>query len=120
MSNAPITMVHHLKTGNKVFVTSKPIYDEDGAIMCFAANYHDLDALQHLEELHNTDEPTEMENKDRTQAIDYWIGNSFKTVQLKEKVRKVAQTEALTLIIGDSGVGKEVIANAIHQLSKRK
>src|SRR5699024_8643251 len=49
-----------------------------------------------------------------------WIGDSFKTTQLKEKIIRIALTEALVLIIGDSGVGKEVVANAIHQLSRRK
>lgn len=122
-SNAPITMVHHLKTGRKVFITSKPIYDENGAIMCFAANYHDLDTLQYLENLHNEEKPsdfTKITKQDKEQVIDHWIGDSFKTTQLKEKVMRIARTEALVLIVGDSGVGKEVIANAIHQLSRRK
>ncbi len=35
-------------------------------------------------------------------------------------IKKVAPTDASVLIIGDSGSGKELVANAIHQLSNRK
>src|SRR5699024_2971304 len=119
-SNAPITMVHYLKSGIKVFITSKPIYDEHGAIICFAANYHNLDTLQYLKSLHNEKKPSTLSNTTNQQVINNWIGDSFKTTQLKEKIIRIALTEALVLIIGDSGVGKEVVANAIHQLSRRK
>ncbi|WDP92344.1 MAG: sigma 54-interacting transcriptional regulator [Desulfobacter sp.] len=37
-----------------------------------------------------------------------------------EKVRQVAPLKTTTLILGETGVGKEVIANAIHRLSPRK
>src|SRR5690606_16210062 len=48
-----------------------------------------------------------------------WIGESPKTIEIKEKVAKVAKTEAIVLILGESGVGKEVVANNIHKLSYR-
>lgn len=35
-------------------------------------------------------------------------------------IKKVAPTDATILIIGESGSGKELVANAIHQLSERK
>ncbi len=37
-----------------------------------------------------------------------------------ELVRQVAPMKSTTLILGETGVGKEVIANAIHRLSPRK
>src|SRR5699024_5570522 len=119
-SNAPITMVHYLKSVIKVIITSTTIYDEHGAIICFAANYHNLDTLQYLKSLHNEKKPSTLSNTTNQQVINNWIGDSFKTTQLKEKIIRIALTEALVLIIGDSGVGKEVVANAIHQLSRRK
>ncbi len=39
--------------------------------------------------------------------------------QVDELLLKVAPTEANVLLVGESGVGKEVLANRIHQLSRR-
>lgn len=40
--------------------------------------------------------------------------------QLLDKVKRIAPTDATVLITGDSGTGKELIAQAIHQNSPRK
>jgi len=47
-------------------------------------------------------------------------GNSSKLKQVFSLIDKVARTEATVLIRGESGVGKELIANAIHYMSARK
>lgn len=48
------------------------------------------------------------------------IARSPAMLRLLELVRKVAPTPATVLITGESGVGKEVIARAIHALSPRR
>jgi two-component system, NtrC family, response regulator len=48
------------------------------------------------------------------------IGSSVPMQEVFATVRKVAGTEVPVLITGESGTGKELIANAIHNLSKRK
>ena len=40
--------------------------------------------------------------------------------EIYQQVQQVASTNATVLITGESGVGKEVIANKIHRLSRRK
>jgi two-component system response regulator HydG len=40
--------------------------------------------------------------------------------QVMDRVRRIAPTDATVLITGDSGTGKELIAQAIHQNSPRK
>jgi transcriptional regulator with PAS, ATPase and Fis domain len=37
-----------------------------------------------------------------------------------ELIRKVAPTDSTVLLLGESGVGKEIVANTIHRLSRRK
>jgi len=48
------------------------------------------------------------------------IGVSQEMRKIYEVVRQVAPTKASVLITGESGVGKELIADAIHNLSNRK
>jgi Nif-specific regulatory protein len=47
------------------------------------------------------------------------IGSSSKMQIVYEMIRKVAKTDATVLLRGESGVGKELFANAIHFNSKR-
>jgi transcriptional regulator with PAS, ATPase and Fis domain len=49
-----------------------------------------------------------------------FIGKSEKMREIIELVMSVAATNISVLITGESGVGKEVVAKAIHKLSSRK
>lgn len=48
------------------------------------------------------------------------IGNSEKIREVIELIMSVAPTNISVLLTGESGVGKEVVAKAVHQLSPRK
>ncbi|WP_445494851.1 sigma 54-interacting transcriptional regulator [Photorhabdus sp. SF281] len=48
------------------------------------------------------------------------IGSSTSILQIIEKIKVVAPTDANVMIYGESGTGKELIARAIHQSSHRK
>ncbi len=48
------------------------------------------------------------------------IGTSAALQQAMALVRQVADTDATVLVTGETGTGKELIARAIHNLSKRK
>ena len=47
------------------------------------------------------------------------IGNSPSVRKLLQRVQLVAPTDAVVLITGETGSGKELVARAIHKLSKR-
>lgn len=53
-------------------------------------------------------------------ALAEMIGNSPAMQKVQQTIRKVADSRATVLITGESGVGKELVANAIHKLSSRK
>ncbi|MBR6297506.1 MAG: sigma-54-dependent Fis family transcriptional regulator [Treponema sp.] len=57
---------------------------------------------------------------EETQTLKGMIGTSSAMQKMQEMIRKVADTKASVLITGESGVGKELVANAIHNLSGRK
>ncbi len=48
------------------------------------------------------------------------VGRSAALTAVLENVRRVAPTDACVLISGETGTGKELIARAIHSLSKRR
>ncbi len=48
------------------------------------------------------------------------IGADFGLRDIMEQVRQIAQSNSPTLILGETGTGKEVIANAIHMASRRR
>ena len=48
------------------------------------------------------------------------VAQSPSMVRVMEQVRAVAKTDAAVLILGESGVGKELIASAIHDSSRRR
>lgn len=48
------------------------------------------------------------------------VGTSPATRETYEKIRKVAQTSATTLFLGETGVGKGLLALTLHQLSRRR
>ena len=48
------------------------------------------------------------------------IGESTTMVELKNLIAKIAQSNSTVLIHGETGTGKELMANAIHKLSFRK
>lgn len=89
------------------------VFDEMGTMKAFAEKYEKL--LNEVEFLRN-----EVRNLYSVRySIDNIIGNSSAIRQLKAQIRQAARTHSTVLIQGETGSGKELIANAIHQLSSR-
>ncbi|MDR0383529.1 MAG: sigma-54 dependent transcriptional regulator [Spirochaetaceae bacterium] len=60
------------------------------------------------------------EELERRRVNDFIIGTSDVIRNMFDTVERVASSRASVLITGESGVGKELIADAIHRLSPRK
>ena len=56
---------------------------------------------------------------DEKNAFKDMIGKSPAMQKIQEIIKKAADSKASVLITGESGVGKEVVARAIHELSSR-
>jgi DNA-binding NtrC family response regulator len=59
----------------------------------------------------------QLEKQGRFRAM---IGSSAPMRRVFETIAKVASTKASVLILGESGVGKELVADAIHNMSTRR
>lgn len=67
------------------------------------------------------DEVLELEKNDGSPIIKEGIVYKSKKIKkLLEEAERIADTNSTILIMGESGVGKDLLANAIHRMSKRK
>lgn len=72
-------------------------------------------------ELHKKHEALKREVDQLKKRTEYSaiIGKSLKMRKMMEAINQVADTKASVLITGESGVGKELVADALHELSSR-
>jgi len=114
------------KSGQKIMATGIPILDERGEVKRVVVNVRDIteivnlrDQLEESQQL-NVKYAAELEQmrikKLKNSNI---IARSPKTRRVLEMATRVAKVDSTVLITGESGVGKEVIANTIHCLSQR-
>lgn len=57
--------------------------------------------------------------KRKISKVQEMIGESPAILKIKETIEKVAPTDARVLVTGDNGVGKELVARWLHELSNR-
>ena len=77
------------------------------------------DRIEYVERLKNENQELHLELGNRF-LHENMVGNSFKLREVFKQIEQVSKTQATVLIRGESGVGKELIADAIHYKSDRK
>ena len=60
------------------------------------------------------------EKKKHSYTLEDFIGTAPAVLELKQTIRKVAPQDSNIMIYGETGTGKELLAQSIHQLSRRK
>ena len=82
------------------------------------ANHRQYREVTRLKDL-LADDKRYLQNELRKGFSERLVGADFGLREVMEKVRRVAPLSSPVLLIGETGTGKEVIANAIHDLSQR-
>src|SRR5699024_5988083 len=54
-----------------------------------------------------------------TYTIDNLITNNTKLLEIKDRIHKISQTNSTVMLTGETGTGKEIVAQSIHNLSER-
>ncbi len=123
----PHTLIQSQRDGRKLLVTGTPVFDDDGNIFRIIVNSRDI---THLKELEMQLEEAEL-LKDRYYRELLELRQSdpdgrkilISSQPMREMIRtveKVAKVDSTVLLIGESGVGKGIIARYIHDCSPRR
>lgn len=119
----PVTISQEVKTGKTVLVTGNPVFDENGKVIRVVTNVRDITELNNLrQELEQAYQLSQhyQEQLSRYKAHDKYIMQSQKSQDLVDLVLRLGKVDSTVLIQGESGVGKEVVAEMLHSNSLRK
>ncbi len=100
-------------------VRYSPFRDEQGQLVRWYATGTDIDDRKRREERTQNENLVLREEIERSSMFEEIVGSSEGLRQVLAQVSKVAPTDSTVLILGETGTGKELIARAIHNLSKR-
>jgi len=121
-----VTIMQQIKGGKKVLVTGNPVFNEKREIRFVVTNDRDISELNQLRDQLQKAQAlakgystkiSELE----MQGIDlsYLIYRSQEMQRVVEMALRVAQVDTTVLLLGESGVGKGMIAKLIHKQSQR-
>lgn len=125
-NNSEYSMIQKLADGSSIFLTAVPYYKND-KIELVICTERDITETENLESLLaetkslSEKQAKELEylrakNKSKKTKI---IAESTKMKEILQTARRIAQLDTTVLISGESGVGKEVIADYIFNVGSR-
>jgi transcriptional regulator with PAS, ATPase and Fis domain len=118
-----------MEFGRQTFVVTRmPLQDDLGNVIG-AIGFVLYDRLQYLKPLVakfanlqmelNAAKRSLSENRRPKYDLVNFVGNGSAALEVKRQARRAAQQEASILLLGETGTGKEILANAIHSMSPR-
>jgi PAS domain S-box-containing protein len=123
-SGKPETVIINTKAGKQALCTGIPVFDEMGNLIRIYCNLRDVTELIELKENHEHSRRAscnvlELQELKRTTILTDFIVKSKEMQEIIDQVFKIASFDTTVLLVGESGVGKSVIAKIIHESSKR-
>ncbi len=97
----------------------KPFHDEQGRLVSWYATGTDIDDRKRAEDRTRNENVALREDIVRSSMFEEIVGSSDALRTVLAQIAKVAPTDSTVLIQGETGTGKELIARAIHNRSRR-
>src|SRR5712675_1201733 len=102
-----------------VLLRYNPFHDEQGRLVRWYSTGTDIDDRKRAEDRMRNENVALREDIVRSSMFEEIVGSSEALRQVLVQVSKVAPTDSTVLVLGETGTGKELIARAIHNRSKR-
>jgi PAS domain S-box-containing protein len=120
----PKTAVQVTKQGRKVILNGYPVFDKEGKVALIVTFVRDVTVLSQLK-LQITDQQELIDKlhlgvQHLSKKTSPLIANCEKMQELLRMVDNIAQTDATVLLLGETGVGKDLLALRIHENSHRR
>ena len=118
------TLIQHLSSGKMVLVTATPIFDEDNNIVRVLNNVRDIPILQSMFDEQMRQEAFINSYKSESTSRKYLVRNgiiaeSYKMRKVIGFAEKVSNNDIPVLVLGESGVGKNMIVEFMHTIGNR-
>lgn len=119
-----VTLFDDYSNGKRCLNTSTPIFDSHGNVLRVIAAIRDITELEKLQSRLSSLEVEAMAFRLRVQGLENQthsglLGQSPRMARIMQDISKAAQSDAITLILGETGTGKSLAARIIHELSNR-
>jgi len=121
----PATVIINTKSGKQVLSTGIPVFDHDGNIARIFCNLRDVTELNGLKERFEQSQKliskylVELHEIKKIETMKYFIARSRQMKQVLETAYRLARFDTTVLLLGESGVGKDLVARIIHEASPR-
>src|SRR3989449_8206414 len=102
-----------------LLILYNPFRDEQGRLVRWYATGTDIDDRKRAEDRTRNENVALREEIVRSSMFEEIVGSSKKLRQVLTQASKVAPLDSTVLILGETGTGKELIARAIHNRSRR-
>ena len=97
----------------------RPVFDREGSVVRWFASATDIEERKQAEDRMRNEAVALREDIVRSSMFEEIVGSSAELRAILAQVSRVAPTDSTVLIRGETGTGKELIARAIHNRSKR-
>jgi PAS domain S-box-containing protein len=122
-----VTLRQKLRSGKEILVTGNPMFDDQGNIIMVVTNDRDMTELMKLHQRLEQSLQIAMAYKEKLQTMQEstLLGKDFVVVSkamhgICDLVERVSKTDATVLFCGETGVGKDRLAEEVHKMSDRK
>lgn len=121
-----VSYVQKNYAGKETLLTGTPVFNEEGEVEKIVTNIRDLSHLNELQEeltklnqLNNRYKKELSQLKNKHEQLDGIVTQSSQMKAIYETAERIADINATVLILGETGVGKDVLAKYIYEKGTR-